>query len=370
MRGIVLPIIMSVLNAIGRLLWHIYVKCVRRWILRDWQELEFAPAELRGEHPTVLAAVKQDWRALEYAAEELKGDAEIVHEAVHQSWRALRFASRELRGDRELVLKAVRDSNGWALEFAAEELYQDQELVREATNRLGGRLGLPLAPITTLVPVDPDLEEPGVVVSGSSLLEHTALPLARIAGARTLLGTAPPALPGVPAPATRELAAAAAEARATAAGRAVAEAAVHESSRSESSWWTMPSTHANRVPLPRVRHAHEASAPDRPTWWALPSTLANRVKTLPLPLPGGREAAADEAPAADNMDDAESASSATASGEEATVAPSHGEVECMEEAGLRRRRRRPCDGGRSLVEAVLEEEDEEAMRQSEGSAAS
>mmetsp|Transcript_91114 Transcript_91114/g.294331 ORF Transcript_91114/g.294331 Transcript_91114/m.294331 type:complete len:524 (+) Transcript_91114:232-1803(+) len=160
----VMRILWPVLVFFGRRLWKAWVGHKRRVILSDWEELEFAPAELQQERETVLAAVKQDWKALEFAAQALRSDREIVHEAVTQSWRALRFASKGLRADRELVLCAVRKSNGWALEFAAEALYQDPDLVREATSRLGGRLGLPLAPITTLV--DDGFQSPGDVVPG------------------------------------------------------------------------------------------------------------------------------------------------------------------------------------------------------------
>mmetsp|Transcript_91096 Transcript_91096/g.294186 ORF Transcript_91096/g.294186 Transcript_91096/m.294186 type:complete len:413 (+) Transcript_91096:232-1470(+) len=128
----VMRILWPVLVFFGRRLWKAWVGHKRRVILSDWEELEFAPAELQ--------------------------------QAVTQSWRALRFASKGLRADRELVLCAVRKSNGWALEFAAEALYQDPDLVREATSRLGGRLGLPLAPITTLV--DDGFQSPGDVVPG------------------------------------------------------------------------------------------------------------------------------------------------------------------------------------------------------------
>jgi len=172
--------IRSRLAHLGHWFWGVWVNHKRRVVASDWQELEFAPKELQFEYATVLSAVKQDWRALEFASDDLKGNKDIVQEAVRQSWRALRFAARGLRADRDLVLGAVKQSNGWALEFAAEELYQDPELVREATSRLGGRLGLPLTPITTLVPVEPELEEPGVVVSGSALVDGSTLPLSSV----------------------------------------------------------------------------------------------------------------------------------------------------------------------------------------------
>jgi len=140
-------------------IWRLWVHHKRRVILSDWQELEFAPRELQSELRTVQRAVKQDWRALEFASEELRGDRRLVEEAVAQNWRALRFAAGSLRADRELILRAVRDSSGWALEFAAEDLYRDPDLVREATSRLGGRLGLPLPPVATVVPLESAEEE-------------------------------------------------------------------------------------------------------------------------------------------------------------------------------------------------------------------
>lgn len=171
----ILAPLLVVLRRVGLWLWYHWVGHKRRVIRTDWMELEFAPLELRGERETVLAAVKQDWRALEFAADCLKADKEIVQDAVSQSWRALRFASRDLRSDRDLMIGAVRQSNGWALEFAAEELYQDQELVTEATARLGGPLGLPLTPITTFVPVGPEVENAGVAHPGGRVLRTYGL---------------------------------------------------------------------------------------------------------------------------------------------------------------------------------------------------
>ncbi|CAE8603242.1 unnamed protein product [Polarella glacialis] len=168
----------SLLATLASPIWKAWVNHKRRVILSDWQELEFAPEELQSEKETVLAAVRQDWQALEFAASELQGDKEIVGEAVRQNWRALRFASKAVRADGELMAEAVQQSNGWALEYATEELYSTHSsLLREATARLGGRLGLPLAPITTLVPVEVDAEDAGFVISGSALLENSSLPL-------------------------------------------------------------------------------------------------------------------------------------------------------------------------------------------------
>eukprot|EP00927_Polykrikos_kofoidii_P040674 TRINITY_DN34720_c1_g1_i1.p1 TRINITY_DN34720_c1_g1~~TRINITY_DN34720_c1_g1_i1.p1 ORF type:complete len:357 (-),score=65.98 TRINITY_DN34720_c1_g1_i1:199-1269(-) len=161
------------LRPAGRVIWRCWVNHKRRVILSDWQELEFAPLELRSERHTAHMAVKQDWRALEFVSKELCNDKEIVHDAVRQSWRALRFASLRLRGDREIVLGAVEESNGWALEFAAEELYQDPELMRVATTRLGGHLGLPLTPILTLVPTEGENAEEGGGEGGAQRVQPT-----------------------------------------------------------------------------------------------------------------------------------------------------------------------------------------------------
>ncbi|CAE7823150.1 unnamed protein product [Symbiodinium sp. CCMP2592] len=143
-----------ILSSIWQLFWRLYVNHKRRVVLGDWTELEFSPEEVQRDRQAVLSAVRQSWRALEFASEELQADREIVEEALRQDWHALRHVSKCLRADRTLMAAAVQKSNGWALEFAAEELYRDPGLLQDATNRLGGRLGLPLSPVAALVPVD------------------------------------------------------------------------------------------------------------------------------------------------------------------------------------------------------------------------
>jgi len=168
--------VLDVLCNVGRWLWHSWVNHKRRVVMSDWTELEFSPAEVRADREAVLAAVCQDWRALEFAAEELRDDRVIVEQALNQSWRSLRYASRVLRSDRELVLCAVKQSSGWALEFAAEELYQDTELMQEATSRLGGRLGLPLSPIATLMPeAEPEADSQAQAADGETNQEATTM---------------------------------------------------------------------------------------------------------------------------------------------------------------------------------------------------
>eukprot|EP00435_Cladocopium_sp_Y103_P044411 s893_g12.t1 len=173
--ALLLCFLRAAMAAIWAFLRERYIQHKRHVVMLDWTELEFCPPEIQRDREAVLCAVKQNWQALEFTCEDLRGDREIVQEAVEQDWRALRYASRALRADRELMVMAVEKSNGWALEFAAEELYRDDQLLRDATSRLSGRLGLPLSPITTLVPIDSG-SSPGDV-DPLSLFE-TSLPLA------------------------------------------------------------------------------------------------------------------------------------------------------------------------------------------------
>ena len=60
---------------------------------------------------------------------------------VSQDWQALEWASADLKGDREIVLNAVsQNGRAWkALRWASDELFEDQQIIEEITSEPGFR---------------------------------------------------------------------------------------------------------------------------------------------------------------------------------------------------------------------------------------
>ena len=51
---------------------------------------------------------QQDWEALQWAGEEMKGDRELCTAAVVKDGQALQWASEEMKADKEIVMTALR----------------------------------------------------------------------------------------------------------------------------------------------------------------------------------------------------------------------------------------------------------------------
>jgi hypothetical protein len=121
-------------------------------VTRNGLLLEYASAELKGDHDVVLAAVTDDGQALQYASAELKGDHDVVLAAVTDDGLALKHASEELQDNDHLAACAMKEDYE-AMQFAsnririlcedpavADEFIREQNPTPPRESRWGGSL--------------------------------------------------------------------------------------------------------------------------------------------------------------------------------------------------------------------------------------
>ena len=101
------------------------------WQTSDFLALPTRPtlspfsARPAGSNSSAGLKQQQDWQALQWASEEMKGDRELCMAAVAQDGEALQYCSAELQKDLKISTIAAVRRNGQALKDVPEEMKGD-----------------------------------------------------------------------------------------------------------------------------------------------------------------------------------------------------------------------------------------------------